>query len=470
MAHFNQLIFLIANYFAGTDLTERERYFVFIDVYGQYSVYQQSISNGLDYDSDLERVNADLSNLTGAWLNGVFDPEGDIFVREDIKSCLENTPPPIVENVWIMETFLQDLYWQYEPIERLPLVNHKVVSFYSCMGGIGRTTSLLLTAIALAQKGKKVVLLDFDLESPSLFQYFSEDQLPKYGLLDYLVDRKVLEVDDPTVSIQNYFKPISIFCDFGQSGSEIFVVPACGTELLSRPKDYLRALMHTSLDLFIYRQERVTPIDDLFTQIDNLIHPDYYLIDNCSGIRQISGITMNRYSGLSLIFSTCNRADAFGLNLVLPAIKAYGSPYMLIRARASADEASSSRERANFLHEAYNAVCYADETYSIDTRIFETSGEHFPFELPERPELAHVSTLQGLLSVFPIVEKEYGALAEEIIRKLPPSEPFDSLKHLRLAKKKAKDENLVAALRYAYRDEDPAKAEEIIQKILREES
>ena len=44
----------------------------------------------------------------------------------------------------------------------------KVVAFYSFKGGVGRTMSLLSVAYTLAQRGRKVVVADWDLQAPGL--------------------------------------------------------------------------------------------------------------------------------------------------------------------------------------------------------------------------------------------------------------------------------------------------------------
>lgn len=310
-----------------------------------------------------------------------------------------------------------------------------------------------------------MVLIDFDLESHSLFQYFHENQLPTHGLLDYLAECGAYDMGK-SVCVEDYIHQVT---DIGSTADgAIYIIPACGTGLLSHPEDYRRALMHVSFDLATYRQYQITPFDEFLAQIDALVHPDYLLIDSRSGMHQIAGITINRYSGLSLLFFSGNTANAFGMELMLPVLKKYGVPYLLIHSKAPAYGTRPEKDRRDYRQEAW--IYCADKSFADSPILDDPTGKFFPFELPERPELAHVSTLQGLLNIFPVVEREYAALAEEIMRKLPPSEPFDSLKHLRLAEKKAKDENLAAALRYAYRDEDPAQVEEIIQRILREES
>ena len=49
----------------------------------------------------------------------------------------------------------------------------KVLTFYSYKGGTGRTMALANTAWILASNGKKVRLVDWDLEAPGLHRYFA---------------------------------------------------------------------------------------------------------------------------------------------------------------------------------------------------------------------------------------------------------------------------------------------------------
>jgi cellulose biosynthesis protein BcsQ len=44
----------------------------------------------------------------------------------------------------------------------------EIITFFSFKGGVGRTQSLLNTACEFAQRGKNVLLIDFDLHAPGL--------------------------------------------------------------------------------------------------------------------------------------------------------------------------------------------------------------------------------------------------------------------------------------------------------------
>ena len=82
-----------------------------------------------------------------------------------------------------------------------------VITFYSFKGGVGRTQALANVAVALANQGKRVILLDMDLESPGLPLFFrdekgyplSEERLAAQpGLIDYLEQCQGLPEDEPT--------------------------------------------------------------------------------------------------------------------------------------------------------------------------------------------------------------------------------------------------------------------------------
>ena len=47
-----------------------------------------------------------------------------------------------------------------------------IVTFYSYKGGVGRTMALANVAVLLSQWGKKVLMVDWDLEAPGLEHFF----------------------------------------------------------------------------------------------------------------------------------------------------------------------------------------------------------------------------------------------------------------------------------------------------------
>ena len=63
------------------------------------------------------------------------------------------------------------------------------ISFYSFKGGVGRTLALVNVGVELAMTGRKVLLVDFDLEAPGI-DTFEELRAPddQPGLVDYVTD------------------------------------------------------------------------------------------------------------------------------------------------------------------------------------------------------------------------------------------------------------------------------------------
>jgi MinD-like ATPase involved in chromosome partitioning or flagellar assembly len=56
----------------------------------------------------------------------------------------------------------------------------EVITFYSFKGGVGRTMALANIAAIYAQRGKRVLALDFDFEAPGLHRYFLTNEEERY--------------------------------------------------------------------------------------------------------------------------------------------------------------------------------------------------------------------------------------------------------------------------------------------------
>ena len=73
-----------------------------------------------------------------------------------------------------------------------------VVTFYSYKGGVGRTNALANVGYKLALEGQRVLLVDFDLEAPSLnaenfFPRVVDPEIPEAdcgsgGVIDYVLE------------------------------------------------------------------------------------------------------------------------------------------------------------------------------------------------------------------------------------------------------------------------------------------
>ena len=62
-----------------------------------------------------------------------------------------------------------------------------VSTFYSFKGGVGRTLALVNVAVELAGRGRRVLLVDFDLEAPGLDTFdLGRPPLPTPGVIDFV--------------------------------------------------------------------------------------------------------------------------------------------------------------------------------------------------------------------------------------------------------------------------------------------
>ena len=156
-----------------------------------------------------------------------------------------------------------------------------VVSFYSYKGGVGRTTSLALTATYLSRKGKNVFVLDCDFEAPGIINFFNSSQsaVAKNGLVEYLNDKLFVDntlLDDYVYNIEKSY-----------SGSGTINMMSSGNILSDQNNlnDYLEGL--AKLDM--QGSKLVDTIEELINDIQKHYSPDLILIDSRTGFNNVFG-------------------------------------------------------------------------------------------------------------------------------------------------------------------------------------
>src|SRR5262245_37938093 len=85
----------------------------------------------------------------------------------------------------------------------------RIVTLYSYKVGVGRTIAVANLAVLLAKRGKKILLMDWDLEAPGLHRYFRPylpSNLPQQGIIHLLTNA----TDDNNVSWRPFVTPIQI--------------------------------------------------------------------------------------------------------------------------------------------------------------------------------------------------------------------------------------------------------------------
>ncbi|NGZ11754.1 MAG: TIR domain-containing protein [Nitrospira sp. LK70] len=200
------------------------------------------------------------------------------------------------------------------------LTGGKIFTFYSYKGGTGRTMALANIAWILASRGKRVLVIDWDLEAPGLHRYFapflSDPKLSETdGLMEFLA-RYVVDVtkelpedtalDDkwyrPYADIKRYAEPIE--WQFPDSGG-IDIVGA-GRQNAS----YGARVNRFDWDGFYKRFGGGAFLDETVEQMKAAYH--YVLIDSRTGISDTSGICTIHLPDALVVFYTLNNQSIEG--------------------------------------------------------------------------------------------------------------------------------------------------------------
>lgn len=89
-------------------------------------------------------------------------------------------------------------------------VRCKVLGFFSGKGGTGKTTVAVNTAVYLAREGKRVMLLDLDLQCGDVAIYLDAD--PKYSIVDLVQDRGGITIENINNFSVDHSSGLRILC------------------------------------------------------------------------------------------------------------------------------------------------------------------------------------------------------------------------------------------------------------------
>jgi cellulose biosynthesis protein BcsQ len=156
-----------------------------------------------------------------------------------------------------------------------------VMTFFSYKGGVGRTTSLALTATYLSRKGKNVFVMDCDFEAPGLINFFnsSQSETQKNGLVEYLNDQLFTKSDDIDDYVYNIEK--------SYSGSGIINLMPAGNILSN--EDNLNSYLEGLAKVDLQGIRLIDIFENLIDDIQSKFNPDVILIDSRTGFNNIFG-------------------------------------------------------------------------------------------------------------------------------------------------------------------------------------
>lgn len=180
----------------------------------------------------------------------------------------------------------------------------RIISFYSYKGGVGRTVALIQTAYLLAKSGKKVLLMDLDIEAPSFYNIFKDTIKTKLGLVDYLYEELYLNNE---ISVKDIITKINL-----NLKGEIYLISAGINDF-----KYVK-----KLDML--KEKRIYEnklIQKLIKESEDSYGIEYTLIDSRTGINRWGALSLIDIADEVILFAYPNRENIEGLKLIIELIE-----------------------------------------------------------------------------------------------------------------------------------------------------
>jgi CobQ/CobB/MinD/ParA nucleotide binding domain len=244
--------------------------------------------------AEAETFDTDVSTGLGEWAGapGVIYASGALAPTE----LLEAGPRLTVlsrsgESVPVQERMITGSDWLAPPLGRA--MGNRVTTF-GFKGGVGRTTAATALAVHAARSGLSVLMVDLDLESPGLGPSLLGRDLPRFGVVDHLVEDAVGQASDlPSEMVSEL-----AIEDLGLEG-RVLVAPARGSSGVaeSYPAKLARA--------YVDAPPAGGAADRIHRAIEGLesAHsPDLTIIDSRAGLDVLAAIAVTRLGALSLLF------------------------------------------------------------------------------------------------------------------------------------------------------------------------
>lgn len=274
---------------------------------------------------------------------------------------------------------------RFEPIEGVP----SLLSFYSCKGGVGRSTSLAVCAAGLADKGYNILVIDLDLEAPGLGSILLADSdLPEFGGIDYLVENGISGAGQDLA--RQCIAPSSLIV--GRAGS-VDVLPASGQRSMRYPQNVIAKLGRALLD------DQTGP---LVEQVRQLIGEacatktyDAVLVDVRAGLSESSAAALLSAGGHMLLFGIDNPQTFESYNYLFAHFARFSPPtswrsrLQMVQAKASSPESQRNfRERSSDLFASYvydEVIPGADQVDVFNFDIEDDLAPHFAWSVEFDP-------------------------------------------------------------------------------------
>lgn len=272
-----------------------------------------------------------------------------------------------------------------------------ITTFYSFKGGVGRTMALVNIAVDLAQRGKRVLVVDFDLEAPGLDTFdLPRGDGSRSGMVDFVHD--YLHTGRVPDARGYFYESVGI----GDKGGGLWIMPSGAPH-----EAYARKLAEIDWNDMYNRRDGYLLFEDLKLQWKASIDPDYVLIDSRTGHTEVAGICTRQLPDAVVILFFPNEQNLRGLTKVVRDIRA---------------EETGPRNKAIKLHSVMSNVPDIDDEDQILAKMLQSFQERL--ELQHDPMVIHRYQSLSLLNqaIFTVsrpksrLSREYRNLLEAIVR------------------------------------------------------
>jgi hypothetical protein len=247
---------------------------------------------------DREALEHTLDMRLGQYSLGVrrlLSEERDILDPEDVFESPDKVQIPGYPNVFLVERMLTNQDWVRPPLASKPPIPTLVA--FSLTGGVGRSTALAMLAWHLARRGKRVLVIDLDLEEPGIGAMLAHT-LPAFGVVDWLTECLNRSADGALLARCVTECPVA----FETRGS-ISVIPTYGVQTLNYISKLGRIYTPTMNEdeQLVGLAER---LQDLVRLAQDLpARPDVILMDAHAGFHDIGAAAVIRLGAEALLFS-----------------------------------------------------------------------------------------------------------------------------------------------------------------------
>ena len=271
-----------------------------------------------------------------------------------------------------------------------------VTTFYSFKGGVGRTMALVNAAVDLAGRGRRVLVVDFDLEAPGLDTFdLLRPRTPTPGIIDFVGEYLA---SGRAPDVERFIGEASGVVGDGR----LWVMPS------GLQDTYAANFNQIDWGALYGQHDGYLLFEDLKEQWRRTVEPDYVLIDSRTGHTDTGGICTRQLPDAVAILFFPNEQNLRGLTKVVADIRS---------------EAEAPRNKTIDLHFVMSNVPDLDDEDSILEEQIEAFRHQLSFD--REPMVVHRYDSLSLLNQVVFTKdrpksrlaREYREFVREIARR-----------------------------------------------------